>query len=166
MAKKNTKTILFVFILTAFLHLFYETCAYASSRIVDERTLSDWGYRIIVFGVMEQTKWEASTFGDATIYLQKIKAIKEVPDWPNTYYRFTLTREEYLSDKKAKKRLRKLHKTPPNINTKKHSEYVLRKGFRKENFVYIISTDVLKFEMEELPRIFDLLEMYFVSDSL
>lgn len=165
MYKNMYRITLFLCALFAFVVFLQGTYSYAATPIVDERSLSHWGYKTIASGEKNQTKWEKSKFGSATIYSQKIKATKEVSDWPNAYYRFTITREEYLSDSKAQKRLKKLYKTPPHINTKMHPEYVLRKGFRKGTCVYIVSTDVLKFEIEELPRIFELLEAYINSNS-
>ena len=152
--------VLFVFVV-----FLQGTYSYASTQIVDETSLSQWGYKTITSGEKNQTEWESSEFGSATIYSQKIKATKEVSDWPNAYYRFTITKEEYISESKAQKRLKELYKTPSHINTKMHPEYVLRKGFRKGTCVYIISTDVLKFEIEELPRMFDLLEAYINSNN-
>ena len=147
-------------ILTLLASTIFRQDIYASDQIVDEESLTNWGYKTITSGENKQTDWEISEFGNATIHLQKIKAINEVPGWPNAFYRFTITSEKYNSESNANKRLKKLYKTPPNINTKMHPEYVLREGFRKVKYVYIISTDVLKFEIEELPHIFELLKVY------
>lgn len=147
-------------ILTLFASTIFIQDIYAADQIVDNVSLMKWGYKTVTSEEKEQTDWEISEFGKAKIYLQKIKAIREVPDWPNSFYRFTLTGEKYDSESKALNRFKNLDKTPPNINTKMYPEYVLRKGFLKGKCVYIISTDVLKFETEELPHIFELLRVY------
>ena len=136
-----------------------------TNLIVNEQTLAEWGYGTKEYGEKAQQEWEVSKFGKANISYQNVKSIKEVPDWPNAYYRFTILKEEYPSDKAASSRLGDLKVIPKGMESKEFSEYILRKGFVESSSVYIISTDVLKFEMEELPRVFQLLKEHIVSNK-
>jgi|GEM_PF-6513246 len=131
-----------------------------TSLIVNEQKLTDWGYRTNAYGDKDLEKWEVSKFGKANISYQKIKSIKEVPGWPNAYYRFIIIKEAYPSNRAASRRLKMLKVIPREMESKQFPEYILRKGFVHNNSVYIVSTDVLKFEIEELPRIFQLLKEY------
>lgn len=135
----------------------------ASDAIVDPDTLQQWGYRSADLGVYHQLDWELSQFGQATVTFQKIKAIREIPDWPNAYYRFMLSKEVYRDQQHAEHRVMQLRYTAKGFNTKMHPHYMLRKGVAKGNTVYIVSTDVLKFELEELPRVFTLLKSYLLE---
>ena len=134
--------------------------------IVPAEVLSEWGYHSKSTNSQAQTKWEKTTFGEAKIYKQKIKAINQVKDWKDAYYRFTLIYELYNSEKDARNRINKLSHHPAGVNTKQQPEYLLRKGFRIRNSVYIVTTDVYKFEIEELPRIVELFKAYEQSKSI
>ena len=132
----------------------------SKNPIVEETTLMEWGYKTLGFEEVEQSNWSQGQFGEAKQYIQKIKAVAEVPDWPNAYYRFELTKLDFPTAAAAKKRLSEMHAHPPDVDPKMFPEYVLRDGIRIKNTVFFVSTDVQKFELEELPRVVDLLKRY------
>ncbi len=128
--------------------------------IVQETELTKWGYKSTKSNLVQQSKWEIDNFGSASKHHQKIKSTQEVTGWADAYYRFTITRIVFQNDASAQKRLKEIYAHPPEVNTKMQPEYTLRKGFRKGKTVYFIATDVVKFEREELPRVFELLKAY------
>lgn len=131
-----------------------------SNSFISEIELKKWGYDLIKYKELKQSQWEIESFGICKKEEIKIKSIKELSKWKNTYYRFSIIKEEYQNNILAKIRLEKLKTYPKYINTKMNPEYILRAGFYYKNFVYYISTDVLAFETKELPRLLELLEKF------
>lgn len=130
------------------------------SGIVPEVVVAQWGYRTITTSVGKQYDWQIERFGAATVQKQRLKAIAEVPGWPHTFYRFTITEEQYSSPQAATNRIKGLLDIPPSVETKMDTDLVLCKGFVYGKSALIVSTDVLKFKQEELPRIYALLEQF------
>ena len=136
-----------------------------SSSIVHKTALLEWGYNEVGFSSIEQTTWEKDNYGVAVIHQQEVKAINEVPGWPRAFYRFTITRAVFSNEASALKRVKDIHAYPPEVDIKMQPEYILRQGFRTGKTVYFLSTDVVQFEREELPRILKLLKRHIESTS-
>lgn len=131
-----------------------------NKKIIFKSTLKTWNYRLISSENLKQSKWEIEKFSNCTKSSITIKSIKEVPNWSKAYYRFIITKEEYVNENLALKRFVNLKKFPKHINTKRNPEYLLREGFSFENYVYYISTDVSSFKLKELPKLLRLLKTY------
>lgn len=129
-----------------------------SNPFISKIELKKWGYKLIKYEELKQSQWEIENFGICKKEEIKIKSIKELDNWKNVYYRFSIIKEEYENNTLAKNRLEKLKTYPKYINTKMNPDYILRAGFFYKNFVYYISTDVLLFEVKEMPRLLDLLK--------
>lgn len=128
--------------------------------IVPNSELLKWGYETKGTLKREQSLWEKETFGQAQIYTQKIRSINELKSWKGAHYRFTLAHEVYSLDSFAENRIKNIRLHPPGVNTKMEPEYVLRSAFRVNNGVYLITTDVVKFELEMMSKIESLLKKY------
>lgn len=134
-------------------------CVLSTEPVVADGVLHNWGYKSKSIKSVHQSNWHKQTFGEAVIATQFIKSIKPISKGLRTYYRFTITKETYDSQESADLRIKNLKiLRPPNVHTKMNPEYILREGFTLNNKAYIISTDVLSFSVDELPRLILLLK--------
>lgn len=129
----------------------------AATPIFSESIVQSWAYRTLKSESREQSEWEARHFGKATIRLQSIKGTKEISGAKNTYYRFRIAEETFATREEAKRRIERIRDTPPGLDTKMDPHWVLRDGIAVGRIAYIVSTDAVKFEMEELPSVMKLL---------
>jgi len=134
-------------------------------HIVPEKVISAWGYRTVSTDKRTQSAWENDTFGSATIRIQSIKAVKEVPDWKNAYYRFTIVEETFENADLARARSERLKDHDPQLDSKCHPELILRDGFFSANKVIYVTTDVSKFELEQMPTIVALLKAHILKKT-
>ncbi len=154
------------YFLAVFISLFATTSFSEKQKsvqfVVSQKILAQWGYASKGFERSQQLSWEKSKFGHAYVYKQKIKARRSVKGKKGVYFRFTLLREDYASEKSAKKRSMKIRDVPKDFSTKRHPEYTLRDGFYVGNKVYIVTTDSVFMQMEKdgLPRVVKLLKGY------
>ena len=125
--------------------------------IFTDSIIQSWGYRTLKSERREQSEWETKHFGKASIRLQSIKSTKELKDWKNVYYRFRIAEETFATSEEAKKRIERIHDTPPGLNTKTDPHWVLCDGLAVGRIAYIVSTDSTKFEIEALPTLKKLL---------
>ena len=126
--------------------------------LVPESVVRQWSYRTVSNSRVAQPTWLTKRFGKANVRCQRIKAIREVPDMPRTFYRFHIELETYPSVEAAVSRIKGADDVP--IEAEK-THFSLWKGFRLGATVVSVSTDVYKFEVEELPRIYRLVQEYF-----
>jgi hypothetical protein len=129
-------------------------------NIVSSEALLDWGYKSTESIKVEQTKWETENFGVAEIYIQKIRSLTYIQDWKGAFPRFNIVLEIYQNKIDAENRLSNIRLVPPDIDAKDEPEYVLRSSFRNANNVYIVTTDVVKFNNDVMPKIKKLLYEY------
>ncbi len=141
--------------ITSILLLLSVTFCFADS-IIPEDTLLKWGYS------NKKTSHYNYIFcsGDNDAkkkMIQSIKAIRPMKNKGNTFYRFTLIKENYSSIETANNRLDEL-KNPPH-KTSKHSKLCnLVKAFRVKNTVFFIHTDAGLF-ITELNRMTSLYQI-------
>ena len=128
--------------------------------IVPEDVLSGWGYLTVSTSSRTQSDWEAREFGGAQIRIQSIKALKEVPDWKDAYYRFTLVEESFPSEAAAGSRFLRLKENDPKLDSKQFPDLILRDGFTERDKVFYVTTDVSRFEIERLPAIVESLKAH------
>lgn len=76
------------------------------------------------------------------------KSATPVPGSTDTFYRYTLTEEQYPDEEKAKYRLDRLFEKPPDFDMQNMYSFTLRKGYQRHNRVYVIGTDAAMFESE------------------
>lgn len=113
-----------------------------------EEALTSWGYRIQKQPDAAPTEWEKKMFNleqKRSIYA---KSVTPVPVFTDTYYRYTLTEEQYPDKEKAKHRLDHLFEKPPDFDMQNMYSFTLRKGYQRHNFVFVIGTDAAMFESE------------------
>jgi hypothetical protein len=146
--------------LTALLLLSSISLADESVGIVPNDVLLMWGYESKGTLQRKQSTWEVETFNQASILSQKIRSLGEVNGWKGAYYRFNLIRETYVYEESAAIRLKSIGLHPPEVNTKMESEYVLRSAFKIDNSIYLVTTDVVKFEYEMMPKVKSLFKEY------
>lgn len=136
--------------------------AETNAPVVPESAVVQWGYRTLTNEPTRQLDWQKQQFGAAAVRVQQIKSIAETPPRlrlaPHTFYRFTLAEETYATPRAASKRIERLHDMPQAVDTKIAPELELSRGFALSNRVLIVSTDVLAFDRDELPRILGLLQ--------
>jgi len=98
------------------------------------------------------------------VRVQSIKAVDQVPDWEDAYYRFTIVEERFPSPDLARSRFTRLKENDPEVDPKSHPELVLRDGFVTGDTVLYATTDSTKFEIEAMPFIFASLRMYVLGE--
>lgn len=116
-----------------------------------EKFVASSGYAIKSKTEIDPSEWEKSQYNLQGKKRFAIKSIKPVPKNRGHYFRFLIDEEKYLNQTDAIARLNKLYELPPGVESKAEPNYVLRKGFRQGNLVYIVSTDAVMFE-EEMQR--------------
>lgn len=126
--------------------------------VFPEEVIRSWGYRTTGSERVLQAAWETQWFGKATVRRQSIKALAEVKDWENAYYRFRIAEETFSTPEKAEMRIKELQVTPPGMDTKKEPHRVLCDGVAVGKTAYIVSTDSVKFQMEALPAVMKLMK--------
>jgi hypothetical protein len=113
-----------------------------------EEALISLGYRIQKLPDSAPTEWEKKTFNLQVKRSIFAKGNTPVPGTTDTYYRYTLTEEEYPDEEKAKYRLDHLFEKPPDFDKQNLYNFTLRKGYQHRNRVYVIGTDAAMFESE------------------
>ncbi|RYD47105.1 MAG: hypothetical protein EOP85_06105 [Verrucomicrobiaceae bacterium] len=129
-----------------------------TERIFPEKIIATWGYRTTRNESVEQTSWEIQHFGKATLRHQAIKAVKEIVGRKDTYYRFLIAAETFSSEKEAADRIARIRDAPPGVNTKMEPRWILCDGIVQGKTAYIVSTNVLMFEIEAMPEVMKLLK--------
>lgn len=128
-------------------------------EVVAAGVLNQWGYRLTSTYKYPADFCDPNISDVAGVTYQGIKSLSTVPDWPNTYYRYTLIKEVYSTEKEAMQRLQSVKSPPPA--TIKYSKFChLRLGMRRHQMVYIVATDVLAFSKEEMNRLLEKLKQY------
>jgi hypothetical protein len=113
-----------------------------------EEALISWGYFVKERTTPTPTAWEKATFNIKSKRSIFVKSRKPVPGVATTYYRFTLTQETYADEAQAKNRLENLFQKPPYFDGFDEYEFALRKGYQRDQFVYVLGTDAVLFEKE------------------
>ncbi len=136
----------------------------ADQPIISDAALGQWGYRSLSLKVATQSQWELETFGEAKKVEQQIKAVNETRPGSQTYARFMLRAETYGEPAQAVARIEALRvKVPPGVTTKMYPEWVLTSAFAHGNGAYIVSTDVLAFSQEIMPKVVEDYRTFIVS---
>lgn len=124
-----------------------------SDTIISDSQLRKWGY-ITLEDTLYHTSFCDGSSSVKKVDYQSIKSLTPVEGYENTYYRFTLARENYNSSKLTAARHDELMN--PVKKTSKHSKLCnIRKSFFVENEVFFVHTDAGMF-VSELNRIFEL----------
>jgi len=112
------------------------------------------GYVVKKKSTEKPTKWEMETFSLLDKNVVRIKSIKPVKKWSKTRYRFVVYVERYATPDQASKRLQRILEMPPGLRPEEQKSFPLRKGFRRDKQVYLVTTDVALFELDgELERV-------------
>jgi len=126
-------------ILSICIMLLLSSYAIADNRVVDEKTINDWGYRTV-----------------SVDKVQFIKRIKKVPGTGPAYYpRFTLWKECFDDIELLEKRMSEV-----KIEVSKMRDYDYRRMIVRNNCIYFISTDSQYFRLEFQPKMYELYKKY------
>ncbi len=120
----------------------------ASNVQIKDSIFRSLGYSIRQSEDVAPSDWEKEQFNLQTKRVRRIKAIKPVPGYTDTYHRFTITEEVYASESEALARLNRLMEKPPGMSAEENKAFPLRIGFQCRSTVYIVSTDAALFEYE------------------
>ncbi len=124
-----------------------------------QKTLVSFGYKVEKKAGVEITAAEKSEFNLQGKLRYGIKSVNPVRGERRLYYRFTVDVEAYQNESDAQKRLDRIIATPPGVDSKMEPHSGFREGFRRENKVYVVSTDVYKFVLDkDLTRLREKLE--------
>ena len=134
------------------------------TRIVPEQVINEWGYRTVA-GSVQQPDWETEAFSKALVRIQAIKGIDKLPEWDTAHYRFTIVEEVFETEQLASSRIARLRDHDPRLDSKRTPELVLRSGFSIGCKVLYVTTDVLKFEIEQMPALVKSLRTHFLETS-
>ena len=120
---------------------------------IEKATIISLGYRIQSRVISVPSQWEKEQFNLLEKRSIRIKSLKPLQRFPDTYYRFTISEEKYGSDREAEARLHRLFDKPPDLYAEDRKMFPLRRGFQYKNMVYVVSTDASMF-MEQMEIIF------------
>ena len=122
------------------------------TSLTDEQYASI-GYVVKQRGEMDQSEWDAGQFGEAAATFTHIRSTTVTKPGSHTYPRFKIIRERYVNVETAKKRLERLRDHDPSLNTKANAGLVLRRGFRIDDEVIIVTTDAVMFSRRYLDEV-------------
>lgn len=120
----------------------------------DEIEIASWGYKDTKKSPYNKNicQQELTPQQDSYRAIKSIRLSKELPD---SYYRFTLVKEEYADKKQAQDRISVVN-NPPQSNSLISKSCNIRKGYLLNKTVYFVHTDVGVFR-NELEKILDFL---------
>jgi hypothetical protein len=101
--------------------------------------------------------WERDSLNIIKKRALKIKSSKPVKNGSSTWYRFTIYEESFPDSIVAEMRMQKLFIKPPSLSGEQLKLFPLRRGFRCNNKVFLITTDAAIFK-QELERLSLLLQ--------
>ncbi len=128
-------------------------------KSIDTKLYKSIGYVVKKKSIEKATKWEMESFNLLDKSVVRIKSIKPVKKWNRTRYRFVVYIERYATPDEALKRLPKILEMPPGLRPEEQKAFPLRKGFRHDTQVYLVTTDVALFELDgELERVLSKLQ--------
>lgn len=122
------------------------TLSAAADGSLDMAVIETWGYKQITAKTFNPVICKSTTAASA-IKLQGIKSLKPLANSSDTFYRFTLGEEVFLSKEDRDKRINEL--THPHYkNSLESKSCALMTFFHCENKVYFVHTDALLFADE------------------
>ncbi|MCU7814735.1 MAG: hypothetical protein KZQ81_05900 [Candidatus Thiodiazotropha sp. (ex Rostrolucina anterorostrata)] len=113
---------------------------------MDSEEIEHWGYKVHNISTFDN---QFCAGGSESIYSNSIsiKSIASIEDDNKIYYRFTLVKEKYASEKEAEIRLNRLKN--PGVRTTKHAKLCdIIKSFRIGLNIYFVHTNVGRFKNE------------------
>ena len=127
-------------------------------QIVDDATLSEWGYKTTGLESQDQTKWSRENFGKSTITTQSIKSTQ----LKNGYYpRYSLHKESYQSVDEAELRLSRIKILDPTLPGEYQKSADWNTGFVVDTSVIFVSTDADVFGYKAIADLKEQLEDHY-----
>ena len=130
---------------------FFESLGYGTVKITNETPSS----------------WEVDQFDIRRKISLFIKSAQPLKTHKATYFRYQISIEIYDSPGMAMNRLKHVMDAPPDNDHQQDKSFPLRKAFRWNCRIYILSTDVYQFYLDpEMQRIFNSIKKHIQTDKL